>query len=154
MHEKSPLFLNAFEHFITVPAKPKGNGEEIKLSEGVFNFTFEGSTGQIKGYRVTIEGVFNSVFTFTPWISDVYLKPGTAYAYSIIAVNGNGDESEPLVDTFQVRGESQYRFGLFVYEFALMWFIFVNFLYNVHFQLARIGCNRKIIEKIHATIFS
>ncbi|KAK3800479.1 hypothetical protein RRG08_051761 [Elysia crispata] len=88
-----------------IPAKPKGNGEEIKLSEGVFNFTFEGSTGQIKGYRVTIEGVFNSVFTFTPWISDVYLKPGTAYAYSIIAVNGNGDESEPLVDTFQVRGE-------------------------------------------------
>ncbi|KAK3788227.1 hypothetical protein RRG08_006035 [Elysia crispata] len=89
----------------TKPAKPEGNGKEVKIDGNVYNFTFAGSSGGVKEYLVTIKGVLDSNKTTTTWISDVPLTPAQVYKYTIVAVNGIDEKSDSFTGNFLVGAE-------------------------------------------------
>ena len=98
--------------YVPEPAKPVGNGRVNKTSDNVYDFLFDGSPGDVDHYLVTIEGIIDPpariLGSQTKKIPDVQLTPAQLYTYTIVAVNGNGDESEKLEDTFTVGEESKY----------------------------------------------
>ncbi|GFR63681.1 prion-like-(Q/N-rich) domain-bearing protein 25, partial [Elysia marginata] len=87
----------------TRPAEPAGYGEVTKLDDGTYNFTFEGSRGQVKEYSVTIGT--KTYVTSSTWISNLSLEPDKVYMYTIVARNGINEVSSTYRDTFQVGAE-------------------------------------------------
>ncbi|KAK3762032.1 hypothetical protein RRG08_059645 [Elysia crispata] len=90
---------------VTKPARPKGNGKEEKMGNGLYNFTFDGSDGLVDLYEVNIDGVLGlPVNTTSTWIHNVTLQPAARYSYTIVAIKGN-QRSETINGTFQVGEE-------------------------------------------------
>ena len=87
---------------------------EIKIDVNVYNFTFAGSSGGVKEYLVTIEGVLDSNKTTTTWISDVPLTPAQVYEYTIVAVNGIDEKSDSFTGSLLVGAESKYIYIIYI----------------------------------------
>ena len=97
--------------YVPEPAKPVGNGRVNKTSDNVYDFLFDGSPGDVDHYLVTIEGIIEPparVSGSQTKVPDVQLIPAQLYTYTIVAVNGNDEESDQLEDTFTFGEESKY----------------------------------------------